>query len=114
MVTATNGTVTLRGRNGSRSLSIYISDVVAAYATINLNGQAGTGSDTFYIAQGDGVLSDVSITTGPTVMKSLVLVINGVSAGHVFDIISYVSTAPFRPPLSVPIRKGDKIQFVQA
>jgi len=113
MVTATTGTMVLRGGSGSRSVSIYISDVVNAYATIDLAGQAGTGSDTFYIAQGDGIINDLSIVTGPTVMKALVLLINGVPAGHVFDIITHVSTAPLRPQLQIPVRRGDKIQLKQ-
>jgi len=113
MVTASQFTATFTGRGGSRAISGYIADVVNTLTPLSLVGLAGTGSDKFYTAQADGYLSRISITTGPTVMKALSLMINGVPQGQIFDIVAFVSSAANPPALAIPIRRGDKVQFME-
>lgn len=69
MVTATTGTMTFKGLQSGRTYSVgcYISDVVAAKVTFNMNGAAGAGSDAFWQAPENVQLVDVAIITGPTV-----------------------------------------------
>ena len=61
MVTAGNGTIQLQGYSGKTyNLNFYSSDVVGAPTTFNLNGVAGTGSQTFYIVPENCVVTDIS------------------------------------------------------
>ena len=115
MVTPTNGTVILRGVSGkSYALNFYISDVVGATCTFNLNGVAGANSQSFYILPENCVIKDVSITTGPTVMTNLVLQINDQNIGVVLPIATLLTTLNQRAVPQVPLPGNRKFTMIQA
>jgi hypothetical protein len=115
MVTPENGTLLLKGVSGKvYSISTYVSDVLAAPATFNLNGIAVAGSITFYIAPENCVIQDFSIATGNTVATALVVQANDVNTGSIISLANSVNTLSNRPPVGVGFAKGSKITLVQA
>jgi len=69
MVTPTTGIAKFKSLNGANvyAVAFYVSDVVGAKATFASVGAAGTSDETFWKAEEDCYLFDVSIKTGPTV-----------------------------------------------
>jgi len=122
MVTATNGLLVLEGINpqtgqpngNEYALNIYISDVLAAPVTFNLNGPAVAGSPTFYITPELCRFKDVSITTGPTVMTNLVPQSNDVNSGSVFPIANCLTTITTRSFPRLRYNAGRKLTLLQA
>jgi len=72
---------------------------------------AGSTSPDNFIAPEDLNLIGLSVITGPTVIKVLSLEVNGNTVGSVFDIVSYVSTASFRPPVMIGLAKGSTVRL---
>jgi hypothetical protein len=115
MVTATNGTLQLRGVSGKvYSLNIYISDVIGAAVTMSLSGVAGTASQNFYILPENCVITDISVVTGPTVMTNLVFQINDQNIGIVTPIASVLTTLSTRATPKAPLPGNRKMTIVQA
>lgn len=114
MTTPTNGTMTLQLANGqTRSVNFYVSDLAGVYAKWATTHLSGANDPDNYVMPMNGVLKDVSIATGPTVSKALILEVNGNTAGTVYDYITFVSTAPYRPPQNVIINQGSVIRLNQ-
>jgi len=112
MVTATQGTLTILLANGqTRSVNFYIADVVGTYVKFSTVSLAGTGSPDNYVMPMNGVIKDISIKTGPTVIGGVVLEVNGNTAGSFYDLVTFVSTAPFRPPQNIGIAAGSVIRL---
>lgn len=110
------GTLTLRGDRSGRAYSVnmYVSDVAAAFVTFNANGQAGTGSPTFYVIPEDCILEDISLTTGLTDTTQMVLQANqAVVPGTVIRYADFINTLNDRPKLGLGIRQGTQLQFLQ-
>jgi hypothetical protein len=117
MTTPTNGTLKFieHGTGRTWHVNIYISDLGGVICPLNLMGLAAAGGPTVYIPTSNVMLADVSIATGPTVSKVIVPSVNGQTLpGAVFDYVSFVSTNPQRPPLSLNFAKGDQISFTQS
>lgn len=115
MVTPTNGTIILRGVSGkSYALNFYISDVIGATCTFNLNGVAGANSQSFYILPENCVIRDVSLATGPTVMTNLVMQINDQNIGVVLPISTLLTTLNQRAVPQVPLPGNRKFTIIQA
>ena len=74
MVTTTTGSATFVGlKTGTkRTVSIFISDVVGAAVTFNVNSIAAAGSSQYAQFDEPVVLGDVAILTGPTVATGFV------------------------------------------
>lgn len=115
MVTATNGTLTFKGASGKTySLDFYISDVVAAYVTINPAGKAGTGNNTFWKCPEPVVLTDMSIASGPTVMVGLqALADDAPIAGASLRIANFLNTLANRPYPGIGFQAGRNVAFTQ-
>ena len=116
MVTPTNGIATfVNGRTGeTQSVSIYIADAVATDVKFSLSGKAAASSQAFINARDDMILRDLSITTGPTVIFTLIVKRDDVPIGTVVSIAQYLDTLNSRPPLAMPFRKGSKITMTEA
>jgi hypothetical protein len=114
MVTATNGTLTFVGASGKvYSIDLYISDVVAAYCTLNPTGKAGTGNNTFWPAPENVTLVDASIATGPTVMVGLLALRDDAPVnGGAIRIANFLNTLTTRK-ISIGWQKGQNIAFTQ-
>jgi len=115
MVTATNGLLTLRGISGKDySYNIYISDVAAAPVTFSTVGAAAAGSQNFIITPEPCVISDISVTTGPTVIFNLVPYVNDVSSGQIIALANVINTIQNRSFPQVKINGGRKLTILQA
>jgi hypothetical protein len=115
MVTATNGTLTLRGASGREySLSIYISDVVGAFVTFSTTGLAVAGSSNFYVIPENCTIKDISVTTGPTVMFVMRPQVNDVDVGAVISLANCINTLAYRAVPNISIAAGRKFTLVQA
>ena len=116
MVTATSSNVLIFQGRSKRiyPVNAYISDVVGANVKMNVNGAAGTGSDSFWKAPEDVALIDASIITGPTVAVGMVLQADGatIPASAVL-FAKQLDTLNRRLPLAVPFNKGTNIAAVQ-
>jgi len=98
----------------TKELSVYASDVPAAYARIEASGSlAGATSPDYYRAPVPMVLVDFSQTTGMTATVGYSVMINGVAIGHTIDKITHVSTAPQRPKLAIKLNAGDELRLMQ-
>lgn len=116
MVTATTGTATFKGRSTGRTYaaSIYISDVVAAKVTFNMNGAAGAGSDAFWQAPEDVQLIDVAIITGPTVATGFTWLSGGASVPGSATLISpNLTTNASRSAPNIGFRSQSFVTAVQ-
>ena len=115
MVTAGNGIISLRGASGkSYNVSFYSSDVVGATVTFNLNGNAGTGSQSFYILPENCILEDVSFTSSNTVTTSWVVQLNDANTGNVISVANQLNTLANRQKPMIPLPAGRKLTMVQA
>ena len=115
MVTPENGVFSFRGKSGkSYNISFYSSDVIGAPVTMNLNGLAGAGSQTFYIIPEDCVLEDVSITTGQTVSTVGVVQVNDANTGNIISWANQVNTLANRQKPMIPLPRGVKFTTIQA
>lgn len=115
MVTASQGTMTVLLSNGqTRSVNFYIADVIGTYVKLSTTGLATATSPDNYVMPIQGTIKDISIKTGPTVIGALVLEVNGNTAGTVYDLVTFVSTAPLRPPQNIIINQGSVIRLKEA
>lgn len=115
MVTASQLSMTVLLANGqTRTINGYIADVAGSYVKFSTTGLASATSPDNYIMPIQGTLKDISIKTGPTVIFALVLEVNGNTAGTVYDLVTFVSTAPYRPPQNVVINQGSVIRLKEA
>ena len=115
MVTAGNGSITLRGASGrSYNMNFYSSDVVAAACTFSLTGVAGTGSQTFYIIPERCVLTDISFVSSNTVSTNFVPYINDVPIGIVVPIANVLTTLTTRAVPPIAMEAGRKFTLIQA
>jgi len=115
MVTPTNGVLTFRGVSGKDySYNIYISDVAAAAVTFSTIGQAVAGSQNFIITPENGVIKDISVTTGPTVIFNLVPYVNDVSSGQIISLANVINTIQSRSFPMIKIAGGRKLTILQA
>ena len=101
-------------RSGSKTVSVYISDVAAAKATFSQNGTAGTGSDSYIRFDEPVILVDYSMTTGTADTKNIVLTSNGaIVPGSLLDYVAHVSTNSDRPRLNIGFKPGSLIGAIQ-
>jgi hypothetical protein len=117
MVTATNGTATFKSLNGKNTYSVdfYIADVVGTRVKWDAgSGSSATSPDTWECPE-DVVLTDLSITAGPTVMVALVpLVGNQQPQGRRYRIANFLSTLQTRPAIRLGLSRGRRFTFVEA
>lgn len=110
MVTPTNGTANFVFDNGeTRNVSFYIADVVATDIKWNFSGISVATSQSFINAPRNCVLRDISISSGPTVMKTLIIKRDDVPTGNALDIAQHLNSLPSRPVLNIPFRYNAKI-----
>ena len=115
MVTAGNGSVTLRGVSGrSYNINFYSSDVVGASCTFNLAGLAGANSQNFYILPENCVLVDISFASTNTVSTNFVIYVNDVPIGSVIPIANVLNTLAYRVVPQIPLGAGRKFTMIQA
>lgn len=114
MVTATTGTMILQGVSGREySYSIYISDVVGAFATFSTSGPAGTASSNFIITPENCVLKDISTLLAPTVAVTVQLYVNDMPTGVLIQDANTLFSNTTRSIPHAKIGGGRKLQFVQ-
>lgn len=116
MVTATTGNIIFRGLKTGRvySYSIYISDVVAAFATFSANGPAGTGSSNFLTIPEDCELVDISTLLSPTVAVTVSVYVNDLPTGTLIQDANTLYSVQSRAIPHIRIRGGSKFQLLQA
>ena len=116
MVTATTGNIKFLGLKTGKeySYSIYISDVVAAFATFSTAGPAGTTSSNFIAAPEDCVLVDISTLLSPTVAVTMVAYVNNRPTGDVIQDANTLSSLTTRSFPRLKLRQGALLQFIQA
>lgn len=99
MVTATTGTMTFVGRQSGRryGVSCYVSDVIGAAVTFNVNGAAAAGSPSTFQLPEPVTLVDAAVITGPTVMTGFKLQSGGMDIpGSSFLLGSVLTTIQTR------------------
>lgn len=115
MVTATNATATFVGRSGRMyNIDVYISDVVAAFTTLNPYGAAVATSQKFWVAPEDVVLTDLAIVTGPTTMVGLTPTSNDAPlTKYNLRIANFLNTLTTRTKLAIGWKVGNNVSFLQ-
>lgn len=116
MVTATSTNVlTFKGRSGRvYNVNAYISDVVGAKVTLNMNGAAGAASDTSIRFPEDVALIEAAFITGPTVAAGITLQSDGASlAASPLLLASFLNTLNRLPKLGIGFKAGALISAVQ-
>lgn len=114
MVTAGNGVLIFTGKSGRQyTLNFYSSDVNAAFCTFATNGAAGTGSQTFWNAPEDVVLTDVSFASSNTVALNWNFYYNDVSTGIIVPIANTLNTLAFRSIPHPGFKRGTKVTMIQ-
>lgn len=115
MVTPTTGSLILAGKSGRQyAVSFYIADVVGTDVKFNLNGLATASSQSFYIIPEDSVIKDISLTTGPTVIFSLIIKANDVPTGSVVPIANCINTLANRAIPNIGFQAGRKFTMTEA
>jgi len=116
MVTPTNGTISFMGLQTGRpyTYNIYISDVAAAKVTWSTTGQAVAGDDNFILVPENMVITDIAITTGPTVIFNLVPYVNDTPIGQIIKLGSVIDTVQTRSFPRLGFTGGRKLTFKQA
>lgn len=109
------GSMSFKGASGrGYSVSVYISDVVGAYARFNQDGVAGTATPDFLVFPETVTIVDFSVVTGLADTKVVKILKNGVSTGVVLQDANHVNTLATRPYIGVTITAGSEIRMVQA
>ena len=107
MVTATTGQMSIVSVKGKRfGASLYISDVVAAPVTFSMSGIAVVGSANYFVMPERGIITDLALVTGPTVIFAYEIFVNSIPIGIIANNAVHVSTSPNRPPLNIKVEKG--------
>jgi hypothetical protein len=115
MVTAGNGTISMKGVSGKTyNLNFYSSDVIGAATTFNLNGLAASTSQNFYIIPENCVITDISFASSNTVSTNWVLQINDQNIGVVVAIANQLNTLATRATPNVPLPGNRKYTMIQA
>lgn len=112
---AVNGFLVFRGQSGrSYNISTYISDVLAASCTFNLNGVAVAGSQNFYLLPENCTLTDFTVASGAATTTTLVVQINDANTGNVIGLAANLSSLNTRQNPNIPFGKGMKLTLIQA
>ena len=114
MTTPEQGSLVLHDDNTGMdyAYSLYSSDVTGAFATIDKNLLAGTGSNLFILSPGNCSLKFLSIHTGQTVSSVWRIMVNDAIVGTVtYQQILDTLTNPIVP--NIKIAKGSKFQLLQ-
>jgi len=111
--TPKSASFTLTGRGGSKSLDAYVSDVAGANVRFDSGAGASATSDTFYIAQADGVITRFSMVTGTADTTRISIVLNGVQIGSILRYDVNLTTLANPQQLAIPFKAGDKISAIQ-
>lgn len=115
MVTAGNGSITMRGVSGrSYTINFYSSDTIGAPVTFNTSGLAGATSTNFFITPENLVLNDISFTSSNTVSTNWVVLVNDVPTGNVLPIANFLNTLNNRPNPNIGVSAGRKLTLIQA
>jgi hypothetical protein len=118
MVTPETGTLIFNtksdGTGQGFTASFYVSDVVGAFVTWNLNGVAVAGSQNFINVPFDCYLYDVSIATGNTVTVAGIVQLNDQNSGSVISWANQLNTLATRVHPNIPLKAGRKFAILQA
>lgn len=116
MVTATTGVATFVGRSQKTySVQFYIADVVGTAVKFDSGSGASANSLAFWKVPEQCVLRDIAVTTGPTVMTTLVMTADGANIpGQRLPIAAYLNSLATRPPLSIGFKQGTNFGFTEA
>jgi hypothetical protein len=109
MVTATTGTLKFRGRDGrTLDVSIYISDVAAAFWTFDYSGVAGTGSPNFLSLPPGTIwdLTEMVTLLAPTVSTISTLLVDGQPTGKMVAIGTTLVTLATRSHVDFSVMGG--------
>lgn len=108
------GTIILLSADGrqTRSVDIYVSDVVAALVNFDEGQGATSTSKTEYIAPSNCVIKDVIFETGLTDTSVYQLTVNGSPTGDWLRAIVQ-DDGNERPKLTIPVAKGSAIGLIQ-
>lgn len=111
---ASAGTIKMIGRSGrTYTLDVYIPDAVATMLTLNASGLAASTSPTTWRAPEDVVIKDMSTPGAPTAVGCILQINNANANGGTFRWANQLAANPQRSQLSIPIRAGDFISFLQ-
>lgn len=109
-----NGGMVFRGKSGRKYyISVYWSDVAAAYSRFSLSGAAGASSQDYWVTPEDVVLEDYSVKTGLTDTTVASTEVNGTPIGLVVVQSNHVNTLAFRPQNILAVGGGRQLQFKQ-
>lgn len=112
---AVNATLVIRGlRTGKTySVDVYAPDAVATLFTFNSAGAAVATSNTTYRAVEDCIITDISVTAGPTATGFVFSVNGNVIPGGALRWANQLTSLPNRTQLAIPIKSGDFIGATQ-
>ena len=112
---AVNATLVLKGlRTGKTySVDVYAPDAVATLFTFNSAGAALATSNSSYRAVEDCIISDISVTAGPTATGFTFTANGNVINGGVLRWANQLTSLPNRTNLQIPIRSGDFLGAIQ-
>lgn len=115
MVTPENGQLVLKSTDNKRfySLNLYSSDVIGGFVTMNANGLAVSGSQTFYIIPEPCYIEDISLVTGQTVSTAWVPQLNDTNMGSVIQYTTILTTLNQRSVPHLYLPGGAKFTLLQ-
>lgn len=112
---AVNATLVLKGlRTGKTySIDVYAPDATGTLFTFNSSGAAASTSNTTYRAVEDCIISDISVTAGPTATGFVWTANGNVIPGGALRWANQLTSLPNRTVLAIPIKSGDFIGATQ-
>ena len=115
MVTPTNGTVLFRSIDGrqTKSVNVYLADVVGHDVTFSYKGLAVAASQNFTTAPFDCYIADISLKSGPTVVFTLIPNAADSPTGDVLQISNLLESLTSRILPTIGFQRGQKITFTE-
>lgn len=116
MVTASSGTITMKGRSGrTYAVAFYTADVLGTAVKFDSGSGASATSLPFWKVPEPCVLVDVAVVTGNTVTTNLVMTADGaVIPGMRLPEAAFLNTLANRPPLAIGFKQGTNFGFTEA
>jgi len=108
------GSMVAVGKSGrTYTVDVYVPDAVATLLAFNPSGKAvSTSPDTLKFPE-DVVVVDLTTATAPTAVGGTAKINSGVVNGGTFRWADRINTLSTRFKLSIPVRMGDELSFLQ-
>ena len=111
---ATNATIVMVGKSGrTYTLDAYVPDAIATFLGLNPSGLAASTTPTTWRAPEDVVIKDITAIAAPTAVGAILQINNANANGGTLRWNNQLASLPNRMKLTLPIRSGDFISFLQ-